>query len=421
MVLDNGMRVLVKRVPGAEYVAVRVGVAWGSVDDSIEKAGLAHMIEHLVWMNTKNYPEGKWEERVIKELAGWRNGETSEYWTMYKVNVRRECLREVLELLKEVCFEAEFRQNDLEREKEVVLEEIRGRKVNESLYTMLMEAVWGKNHPLGWTVEGDERTVANIGISDLEEAYRRGYVPDSMVVGVVGDVDEDVVLKDATEIFGKISRERQGDRQIVKIDELQQGSRVRFVKRGGEYCYFDLGVISEVGYGHPRRFGLRLLAQILGGRRTGLLGRCLSDELGLSYETGAMSNLLSGANVFTIWADARREKIVEAVVGMVGVIRKLKEGVSGEDIRIAKEWDRMLLLIDPWTMGQTAEEMVKAMIMGGRVWTAEEMWAGVEKVTEEDVNEIVKEIFRPERVGLVVGGEVNETDQKAIELALQMM
>ncbi|MEN9270638.1 MAG: pitrilysin family protein, partial [Thermostichales cyanobacterium HHBFW_bins_127] len=199
----NGMTVIVKSMPVTEVVAVDVWIKTGSRHDPAWGWGMSHFLEHMVFKGTPTLPPGAFD-RLIEGRGGMTNAATSYDYTHYYVTVAAADVAEVLPALAELILGAGIPAAELERERLVVLEELRGAAddPDHEAYQRLMAQVFA-GHPYGRSVLGTMESVAGITAEQMRAFHRRRYRPSQMVVAVAGAVDGDQLLLWLEQCFGQ--------------------------------------------------------------------------------------------------------------------------------------------------------------------------------------------------------------------------
>ncbi len=331
-VLRNGAKVIVVERHSQPLVACQVWVKVGSADEGEQEAGVAHLIEHMVFKPTRSHPQGV--ASVIEALGGTVNAFTSYDYTAYHFVVRSEGFREALFALLDSVLNPLFDPRELEREKGVVLEEIKMNRDDPErrFYRELWQQVFS-GHPYGRPVIGYEGTVRALRRGDLMAFHRKWYTPENIVVVIVGDVRTDEVLRWVEEALGGI--EGKGSERPRTLKPPFRLPRV-FFERGSRREVILLGFrIPEVT--SPDTCAFDVLSEVLGGGRTSRLVRRLKEEKGVAVSIDVYVSTFRDAGLFAIEAipaPSRESELIEGISEELKGI--LSEGVSDRELERAK-------------------------------------------------------------------------------------
>lgn len=401
--LPNGIRVLSDRVAGVRSVSVGVWAAVGSRDETAGQGGLAHLIEHMMFKGTTRR-----SARVIAETidatGGMLDAYTTKEATAYYARVLDEHMPVALDLLADMLINSTFAEEELAREKEVVLEEISmAEDMPEDLVHELFDAHVFAGHPLARPILGTRESVAGHTREDILRFVGRHYRPANLVIAAAGSVDHGRLVDEAARLFGGMSGP-EPPRRVTRPLAYTPG-RVA-VEKDTEQVHVCVGG-PGVRRADPRRFAMHLLDTIVGGGMSSRLFQQLRENRGLVYSTYSFVASYTETGVFGVYAATRPER-VEEVLEVIG--RELGEmaagGIREEDVDRAREHAKGSLML---ALENTATRVGR--LAGAELWREPYLSPGelidrIERVSVQDVRALADELFAPERLSVVMLGPV---------------
>jgi zinc protease len=332
-VLANGIPVIIQEHRGSDVVALQLWVRAGARDEGPAELGLAHYLEHMLFRGTTSRPGG-FMERDVEGVGGRMNAGTSWDYTYYYVTLPARRVVPGLEMLADVAVNATLDADVLEKEKDVVLEEMRlsddnpRRRLGRQLYTQLFEG-----HPYGRHIIGTPELVRALTRDTLASFYRRHYVPETFAVVVVGAVDPREVLATAASTFGRLPR-RGVTRLPAAPPPLFRPQRQAITHPGG---HAHLGLAwPATRVDHADTPALDLLASILGRSRSSRLVQSLRERDGLVVSVSASLSALEGAGGLMIIAQLPPSNLERAEAEILAQIRRVRDaGVTDAELRRA--------------------------------------------------------------------------------------
>jgi predicted Zn-dependent peptidase len=424
--LDSGLRAVV--VPMAvPSVTALVMVKVGSRNEPKDLRGVSHLVEHMVFKGTKKYPTALKLASAVDAVGASFNAFTSKEYTGFYIKAASVHLDLALTVLAELIFRPLLDQEQLRREKRVVLEEINMiedqpmRKVGDYFERLL----YGTSS-LGWEVIGSKQTVSKMGRTDLVKHMKQWYGPENMVLGVAGDARriengkrkiENLVEKHFG-IKGQVSRRI--DKQEGKRDRFpaeQRKPKVKVYNKETEQAHFCLGM-KGLPRGHKDRYVAAVLSTILGGNMSSRLFHEIRERRGLAYYVRTSLGIYQDTGSLVTQAGVGIRNLVEAAKLTIKAYHKISKGVlvhQGE-LKRAKDYLRGRLIIDLEDSQEVASLFGRSLLLEERVRTPEEVVAGIERVTKEDVGRVAEKLLVKERLNLAAVGPYKEEGKFGAEL-----
>ncbi len=332
--LPNGAKLIVKPREDTSAVAIHVWFRVGSVYEKYDEKGMAHFLEHMLFNGSEKYPYGE-ADVVIESLGGNINAGTSKDFTYYHVEIASLYWREALDVLYQITMKALLEEEMIEKEKPIVIEELRRGKDNPT--TVLWETFEKtayKVSPYRFPVIGFENTIRNFTREMLLNFYRSFYQPRNMAVVVVGNVDPKEVEEEVLRTFG-----REEGRPVPKVQIPNEPEQIgiRFEKIEDpriEKAYWIIGWWAP-SIGKTDYYGMAVFDEIIGSGRTSVFYRQLKEKgLVYSFFTGDLGRPRD--NLFIISATFDPERYEEVKRKVFELLRETYENLTEEQVEEAK-------------------------------------------------------------------------------------
>ncbi len=401
-VLPNGIRVVSERVPGVRSVAVGVWVDAGSRDEAPAQSGIAHFVEHMLFKGTRRRSARDIAE-AIDATGGQLNAFTTKETTCYYARVLDEHLPLAMDILADMLFEAAFRPEDLLRERDVILEEIRlAEDTPEDLVHDVFEKALFGAHPLSRPVLGTARTVSGCTRQDLVRFVQAHYVPAQLVIAAAGNVVHDTLVDMAARLFDVPARDAVG-RGTVALDYRPTHA---LVEKDCEQVHICMGAPS-LPRRHPQRFALHLLDTLLGGGMSSRLFQELRENRGLVYSTYSYHSGYRETGVFGVYAGTSPDKaaeVLELIRAEIGAVHR-GEITEGELDR-AKEQAKGALVMSLENTTARMSRLGRAELDAQPYLSPRQLMRRIDAVTLEEVRCLAAELLPPDRLTTVALGAI---------------
>jgi predicted Zn-dependent peptidase len=391
LVLDNGVRVVTERMPTLKSVTVGVWVNTGSRDEQPSQAGYSHFIEHMLFKGTRNRSSAE-ISREIDALGGEMNAFTSHETTTYYVKVLDQQLERALELLSDLFHHSCFAPKEIEKEKQVVLEEIR--MVQDDPEDLVQELHMGQvlgRHPLGRSILGREKTIGGLRRQDLLNYIETHYDPGQTVVSIAGNFEQATLDRLVARYFGKGRAVKAAPINGRRPPDVHGG--VLLKKKRLEQVHLCLG-LKGVAAGHQDRYALYALNSVLGGSVSSRLFQEVREKRGLAYSIYSFLSGYSDGGMITVYA-ATRPKEVDRVVDLV--CREIRQigikGVERKELERAKTQMKGSLMLSLESSHSRMSKLAKDELTYGRQTSLNNMLAHIDRVNVEQVFNVSRQYF----------------------------
>ncbi|MBU0999946.1 insulinase family protein [Patescibacteria group bacterium] len=414
--LKNGLTLILEQVSTVRSVSVSIGVRAGSRYETKETAGLAHFLEHMLFEGTKLFPTAKKLAEQIEKVGGYSGAYTDREYVIYHVKVFEKHLELAFEYLSQIIFDSTLELNNIEKEKSIVLEEIKRVMDNpeQAIWEEWMKWVWGEDQPLGRSVLGDKDTVQNITGSKLRTYLQDLYVPQNMILTVVGNFSllkakEYVQKYFNVKMTGKISA-------LKRIELPKRKIQTKVVNSDTQQVQLVCGFITGVSYSHKDRFVMRLLAEILSGGVSARIFQKLIYELGIAYSAGAYSMEFKDTGISFIFGGFAKENIEKAITTIFDELREINtKSVSSDELISAKERSIAKLYFSAEKPDYLADLYATQFATEGEMMTIEELSEQINKVSSMDIKRVMQKYFNNSDAYIILRGPVGQDQVEIID------
>ncbi len=399
--LDNGFTVILKKDNSAPVAAIQVWVKTGSANETEEEAGITHLIEHMIFKGTPSKKTGE-IARTIEVSGGHINAYTSFDRTVYYVEIASAQFVTGLDVLLDAVQHSLFDAEELEREKEVVLEEYR-RSLDipeRQLGRAIMELSY-KKHPYRRPIIGYEKTIRSFDREAILSYMDKWYTPANMVLAAVGDFDMEEALK-TIEALVRDFPQRTGKTPFRPEEPPQTALRQIIKKAQVQQVYLNM-VWHIPSVTHKDMYPLDILETILGHGKSSRLYSRLKMNANLVYDVSAGAYALADPGLFSLDATLSPDKLdlaLEAIGDEISTITR--ERVSESELTRAKTIAEANFVFDMEDMAGQARTLAFFQTMTGDMHNADHYLTNLKKVQSDDVVRVARDYLRPENLSIGV-------------------
>jgi predicted Zn-dependent peptidase len=397
-ILPNGLRVISEHMPGIRSIAVGCWVDTGTRDENPNEAGASHFLEHLLFKGSERLSGREISER-FDAMGAESNAFTSKDHTCFWAKLLDEDLFEGLDLLAEMLQRPAFRPQDIESERQVVIEEINMSEDDPSdlAHEEFTRAVFA-GHPLEAPVLGTRESIRAMTRDDLSGYWKRRYGVGSTVIALAGSVDHDSAVSMIDELFGDWS----GDPVEHEYAPLEPKPRVRVVTRPTEQAHIVLGG-AGLDRADERRWSFEVLNHVLGGGMSSRLFTEIREERGLAYSVYSFRLAYADAGAWGVYVGTTPDRAVTVLELIRNEIDKLvQDGITPAELERARGSIRGGLAL---AMEDSSSRMVRLgrdELVGAPHLSVDERIAKIEEVTADDVLTVARTVLTgPKAIGAV--------------------
>jgi len=397
--LDNGITVVTETMSHVASVTAGFWVGTGSRDEEPALAGASHFLEHLLF---KGSPTRTAEEiaEAVDAVGGDMNAFTTKELTAFYVRVLGESLELGLDILSDVMWNPAFRPEEVEAERQVILEEIlmHSDEPSDLVHDRLLEAMY-PGHPLGRDVLGDEDSIQAMDGGAISGFHSDHYRPGNMVVALAGAVEHERAI----ELIDAGFTGRSGGSAPGRSAPIEPSLPVSVTNRPTEQAHVVVGFPTP-GRHDPDRFALSVLDHVLGGGLSSRLFQEIRERRGLAYSVYSYRSAFEDTGILAFYAGTAPTRAREVLDRMMGELERMAEsGATERELAVAKGHMRGETALSLEDSAARMSRVARSQLLHGEVLEVDQVVARVEAVSLEDVAKVAKETLSQTPVLAVVG------------------
>jgi len=394
--LDGGLQVLSEWMPGLRSASLGIWVRAGSLSEAPTNMGISHLLEHMVFKGT-----GRRSARdialVLERVGGSLDAYTTREHTSYQARVLDEHVDLALDVLTDLVLDPLLRDEDLELEREVVLEEIATVEdtPDDLVFDLHATRLWGA-HPYGFSILGTKQTVSGFGARDLRRMHHDLYHPANIVVAAAGHVNHDRLVEQIATLFsGRALGASLATRPLPPV--LESGAGVERLERSTAQTHLVWGT-RTFGHGDPRRYALVLLSSAFGGGMSSRLFQRVREELGLAYAVYSYQSFYHDAGTVGVYVGTRPESADKAEAVVRAELAKLAaDGLTTAELDDVKGQVKGQIALSMESSSARLHRLAGVALYDEPFRSLEEVVARVDAVTNEEVAALAAGYYDPER------------------------
>ena len=399
-VLDTGLRLITESMPHVRSVSIGVWLTRGSRHESSDLGGIAHFVEHMLFKGTATRSAEDIAQE-IDSIGGQLDAFTAKEYASYYIKVLDEHLSTAIDLLSDIVMNPRFDAEDVEKEKKVILEEIKMVEdtPDDLVHELFTQHFW-EGHSLGRPILGSRETVESFTPETLREYFRDAYVAPNLIVSAAGNIDHARVRELVQEAFAALPTTRASYDDTVPRVVPQVLVRTKEL----EQSHVCLGTTSYQ-QNHPDRYVSYIMNTVLGGSMSSRLFQNVREKRGLAYAVFSGLSAYRDAGNITIYAGCANEAVPEVVDLCVEELRGLKQApVPDAELRRAKDHLKGSLMLSLENTASRMSHLARQEIYFERHFGLDETLAGVERVTAADVTRVAGELFANGSLAVTIVG-----------------
>jgi len=402
--LPGGLRVVTEHVPGVHSASVGLWVGVGSRDEGASVAGAAHFLEHLLFKSTPTRTAVDIAQ-AVDAVGGELNAFTTKEHTCYYAHVLDSDLEMAVDLVADVVLHGRCAVDDVELERDVVLEEIamRDDDPEDALGDVFLASLFGE-HPIGRPVIGSVESVSSMTRNQLHSFHVRRYTPERMVVAVAGNVDHDEVVSLVRRYFGaRLVRGKAPLPPRKGTGRVPGHPTMMVVNRDAEQTHLSLGVRAP-GRHWAHRWALSVLNTALGGGLSSRLFQAVRESRGLAYSVYSTVDTFADSSAFSVYAACLPERFHEVVRVTAEVLETVaRDGITEAECRIAKGSMRGGLVLGLEDSGSRMNRIGRSELNYGEHRSIAHTLMQIDRVTVDEVNAVARRLLAKPYAAAVLG------------------
>jgi predicted Zn-dependent peptidase len=403
VVLDNGIPIVIDKVKDARSVSLGVWVKFGSRNESSQKNGISHFLEHMFFKGTQ-MRTSKEIAVEIDSLGGELNAFTSRETTTFYIKVLDEHIENALNLISDIFLHSVFPEEEIEKEKRIIFEEIK--MVQDSpedyIHDLFNKNIWGKSS-LGQPVLGRESSIETFTKDDLLYHIKKYYGNNNIVIASSGSFDEDFLLNYLNHTLGSSRR----DSKPVNIACPEFRGEINIIPKNLSEAHVCLG-LKGISQKSDDRYAMYLLNAVLGAGISSRLFQEVREKRGLAYSIYSYNSSYFDTGVWAVYAGADKKNVREVIDIIMNQMRELSVSLDSEDLQKAKNQLKGNIILALESISSKMINIAKQELYYGRYFSPQDIINAVDVVTLEEAKGLAQRLVENSSFALTVYGPVGE-------------
>ncbi len=407
IILGNGIPVVMETAKETRSICLGIWVKTGSRNETVSKNGISHFLEHMFFKGTA--------KRTAKDIAveidsmgGELNAFTSREGTTFYIKVLDEQIDSAVELLSDIFLNSTFHENEIEKEKSVIFEEIKlvEDSPEEFIHDLFNKNIWGESG-LGQSVIGSKETIKAFTKKDIIEYIDKQYGTKNIIIACSGNFNEEKLMKSLDLSFGSINRN-----SISKKESCPEfNGKTNIIPKDLAEVHLCLG-FKGLPHASKDRYTMYLLNTIFGAGASSRLFQEIREKRGLAYSIGSFNMSYFNTGVWTIYTGTDRSKVREVVDIIIDQIKGLSDSITSDELKKAKNQLKGNLVLALESTSSKMVNIARQEMYYGRYFSPEDTIKAVESVTLEDLKTLSAQLVGNNPYALTVYGPIKEKDLK---------
>jgi predicted Zn-dependent peptidase len=412
--LDGGERIVTERVRSVRSVALGIWIGAGSRDETAERAGISHFIEHLLFKGSSRY-SGVQIAQVFDGLGGELNAATAKEYTVLYARVLDAHLESALDVMSDMLLAPSFDADELNSEREVVLEEIA--MYEDSFHDLAHDLIAGavfSDHPLGRPVIGTTSAVNAIDTAMVRDYHANRYVGPNIVIAAAGNLEHEPLvhaIQQRFEAYTKVPDPSAGVRPVWVGESSPQ--TVFQAKASEQYhvCLAGLGLQRS----DRRRFAASLLDSMLGGSASSRLFQEIRERRGMAYSVYTFGSQYADTGMVGVYVGTREDNLAECMRITADQLVRMGQGEFADDeLRRSKENLKGRIMLSMESTSNRASRLGKSVLTDTELLSLDRICAEIDSVEPEAVASLARQLFAPDRLSVSGVGPDEDRFREAV-------
>jgi predicted Zn-dependent peptidase len=402
-ILPNGIVVITEEAPLFMSASIGISLNTGSRYEGLKQSGVSHFIEHILFKGTEKRTARE-ISTAIDSVGGVINASCGKEFTCFYARVVDKDLPLAMDVLLDMLLNSLFNKDDIEKERSVILEEIKSIEDSpgDYIFDLYLKTLLN-NHPLAIMTSGDRDGVVNLGRNEILSYFEQNYVPSNIVISVAGNVKHEDVLNLSK---GYLKDFKGNERNILlNAPVFNCGINVNFRDCGQVHLSMGYPGISVKD---ERRYTAIILDNILGGTASSRLFQKIREDLGLVYSVYSFQYNFLDSGIFSFYAGTSVENIKEVISIILAEIDTLCEsGITDDELQIAKSYVNGGMILGLESTSNRMFRIAKSELVHKRIISIEEILEKINLVSRDDVLSLARSIFNRNRLAICLLGPVD--------------
>lgn len=402
--LDNGLRIVTEKIDYVKSTSIGIWVNVGSNNENDETNGMSHFIEHMLFKGTKNRKANEIAEEV-DSIGGQMNAFTSKECTCFYVKVLDENIVEAVDILSDMFFNSLFKQEEIDKEISVVIEEIKMYEDSpeDLVHDKLTEIIFNDS-PMAYNILGTEENLKTFTTEKVLKYMKEQYSPHNTVIAVAGSFDEESFIKLIEEKFSKWQNKHNA--HADKDSNYQR--RVVGIHKDLEQLHVCIGN-KTIGRHHKDYHALLVLNNIFGGTMSSRIFQEVRENRGLVYSIYSFASNYSNSGIFSIYAGMSYDQVEEAIRTVLKEMASMKNGkITMKEFNRAKQQIKGNYILGLESTSSRMSAIGRRELLFNEIIYPEDVINSINKVELEDVIRVANELFDIEKLSITFTGNLNK-------------
>jgi predicted Zn-dependent peptidase len=413
-ILDSKLTIVSEQIPSVRSVSIGAWIRTGSRNERIEQNGLSHFIEHMVFKGTANRTAEEIAQS-LESVGGHLNAFTGKELTCYYARVLDEHVQLAVDVLADILLNSLFREEDIEKEKYVVFEEIKNLDdtPDELIHDLFSKSLF-ESHPLAWPILGPTENVRRFIADDVRSYMERQYTTENMIITAAGNIEHDRLV----DLFNDRFRYSHFPSNNGGPAFSESSARIDIHPREIAQTHLCIGTRS-FPYSQPQRFPLLILNTLLGGGMSSRLFQQIREKEGLAYAVFSFVDFFIDTGIFGAYVGADSSQMKRALSMILREFKCLaSKPVSADELKRIKCQLKGNLMLGLESTSNRMIRLAKMEIYLDEYSSLDETLASIDQVTTDEVHAVAKELFDPQKYIITVLGPVREEDVTVDDLTI---
>ena len=400
--LESGIAVITEEMPDVESSSIGIWVNTGSRYETRDVNGVSHFIEHLLFKGTEKRTALD-ISREIESVGGVLNAFTGREYTCFFAKILNKDLPTAIDLLSDIFINSRFDRAEMDRERLVVLQEIKMVEdtPDDLIHDIFAERFWS-GHPLGWSILGPAKNIKSMDRASVLKYFKDQYSARNIFITAAGGLSHSKVARLLKPAFGSLKKSEAPAQLMTPVAE----PGVKLIKKDLEQVHMCLGVPAPP-QSHPDRYKLYLMNTILGGGMSSRLFQEIREKRGLAYSVYTYLNLCRDAGALVCYAGTTKDKFAEVSGLVLKEFERLAKDLTPQELKNAKEQLKGGMLLGLETSDNRMMKLARDEIYFGRTVPVKELVREIDRVTLAEMKRAAGELLSPERITMTAMGKIS--------------
>ena len=411
--LDGGERIVTERVRSVRSVALGIWIGAGSRDETAERAGISHFIEHLLFKGSSRY-SGMQIAQVFDGLGGELNAATAKEYTVLYARVLDAHLESALDVMSDMLLAPSFDADELNSEREVVLEEIA--MYEDSFHDLAHDLIAGavfSDHPLGRPVIGTSAAVKAIDTAMVRDYHENRYVGPNIVIAAAGNLEHEPLVHAIQQRFEAYTKMPDPSAGVRPVWVGESSPQTVFHAKASEQYHVCLGGLG-LQRSDRRRFAASLLDSMLGGSASSRLFQEIRERRGMAYSVYTFGSQYADTGMVGVYVGTREDNLAECMRITADQLVRMGQGEFADDeLRRSKENLKGRIMLSMESTSNRASRLGKSVLTDTELLSLDRICAEIDSVEPEAVASLARQLFAPDRLSVSGVGPDEERFREA--------